>query len=148
MHTVGNADGLEHTLAIMNRVDRGLIFVNLVDFDMLYGHRNDPKGYYQCLREFDAFLPRLEEQLVDGDLVLITADHGNDPTTPSTDHSREYVPILAFGPGVPAGRELGIRRTFSDLGATLADAFGVPSPRHGVSFLDELAKRQETRELV
>src|SRR5262249_42930094 len=92
VHTEGNADGLAQTLAIMKRVDRGLIFNNLVDFDMLYGHRNNPEGYYDCLREFDAWIPALEKALGPDDLVLITADHGNDPTPPSTDHSREHAP--------------------------------------------------------
>jgi phosphopentomutase len=112
---------------------------NLVDFDMLYGHRNNPEGYYGCLRELDAFLPRIEEALAPGDVCMLTADHGNDPTTVSTDHTREHVPILCFGPKVPAGRDLGTRRTFSDVGATLAEIFGVKAPRHGTSFLSELA---------
>ncbi len=139
IHTEGNADGLDKMLDVLGRVDAGLVFNNLVDFDMLYGHRNNPAGYYQCLQEFDGFLPRLEKALRPGDLVLITADHGNDPTTPSTDHSREHVPILAFGPGCGAGRDLGVRATFSDVGATLAEAFGVPPPAHGTSFLGALA---------
>jgi phosphopentomutase len=138
VHTEGNADGLAKTLEIMARVDRGLIFNNLVDFDMLYGHRNNPEGYYGCLREFDAWLPALEQALRPGDLVLVTADHGNDPTTPSTDHSREHVPILGFGPACAAGRDLGVRQTFSDVGATLAEAFGVQAPRFGTSFLGAL----------
>jgi phosphopentomutase len=139
VHSEGNADGLRHTLAQMEAVPRGVIFNNLVDFDMLYGHRNDPEGYYRCLREFDAFLPELQAQLRPGDLVLLTADHGNDPTTVSTDHTREHVPILAFGPACAAGRDLGTRSTFSDVGATLAEIFGVAPPRHGTSFLAELS---------
>jgi phosphopentomutase len=139
VHSEGNVDGLEKTLEVMAETPRGLIFNNLVDFDMLYGHRNNPQGYYGCLREFDAFVPRLEEALGPGDLVMITADHGNDPTTVSTDHTREHVPILCFGPTCAAGRDLGTRRTFSDVGATLAEAFAVAPPRHGTSFLAELA---------
>jgi phosphopentomutase len=139
IHTEGNADGLEHMLTAMARVESGLIFNNLVDFDMLYGHRNDPAGYYRCLQELDSFMPRLEQALRPGDLVLLTADHGNDPTTPSTDHSREHVPILAFGPACAPGRDLGVRRTFSDVGATVAEALGVAPPRHGTSFLETLA---------
>jgi phosphopentomutase len=139
VHTEGNADGLSKTLGLMGEVTEGLIFVNLVDFDMLYGHRNDPAGYYGCLREFDAFLPALEQALRPGDLVLITADHGNDPTTPGTDHTREHVPLLAFGPTCRPGRDLGTRATFADLGATMAQAFSVASPPHGTSFLSELA---------
>jgi phosphopentomutase len=139
IHTEGNADGLEKTVELLGRDGGGLIFVNLVDFDMLYGHRNDPDGYYQCLRQFDEFMPRLEAALRPGDLVMVTADHGNDPTTPSTDHSREYVPILAFGPACRVGVDLGIRRTFADIGATLADVFGVTRPTHGESFLSQIA---------
>jgi phosphopentomutase len=138
VHTEGNADGLARTVAAMGRVDRGLVFTNLVDFDMLYGHRNDAPGYHGCLREFDAFVPELEAALRPGDLVLLTADHGNDPTFPGTDHTREYVPILAFGPRVPAGRDLGVRATFADVGATLAEVFGVERPPHGTSFLAEI----------
>jgi phosphopentomutase len=139
VHSEGNADGLALTLKALERTPRGLIFNNLVDFDMLYGHRNDPEGYAKCLREFDAWLPSLQAALRPDDLVLITADHGNDPTTPSTDHSREYVPILAFGPRCKAGRDLGVRKTFSDVAATLAEIFSVPAPRHGTSFLRELS---------
>jgi phosphopentomutase len=138
VHTEGNADGLQKTLELMDRVREGLIFVNLVDFDMLFGHRNDVPGYAGCLREFDAFLPALWKKMQPGDLAMITADHGNDPTTPSTDHSREYVPILAFGPQIAAGKNLGVRQKFCDLGQTLADGFGLrPRPR-GESFLREL----------
>ena len=139
VHTEGNADGLAKTLEALARTPHGLIFVNLVDFDMLFGHRNNPGGYYACLRELDAWLPALEARLAPGDLVMLTADHGNDPTTPGTDHTREHVPILAFGPTCAPGRDLGTRRTFADVGATLADAFGVARPPHGTSFLAELA---------
>ena len=138
VHTEGNVDGLEKTVELLGRIEQGLIFVNLVDFDMLYGHRNDPEGYYRCLQEFDAFVPRLEAALRPGDLVLLTADHGNDPTTVSTDHTREYVPILGFGPACRAGVDLGVRGTFADVGATLAQAFGVTAPAHGQSFLDQI----------
>ncbi len=138
VHTEGNADGMDKTIEALGRIDRGLVFTNLVDFDMLYGHRNDPRGYYGCLKELDAAIPRLEAALAPGDLVLITADHGNDPTTVSTDHSREHVPILAFGPECRAGRDLGVRKTFSDVGATIAEAFGVARPRFGQSFLRQL----------
>lgn len=138
IHTEGNADGLDKMLEAMARVDRGLVFNNLVDFDMLYGHRNNPDGYYACLQEFDRFVPRLEKALRPGDLVLLTADHGNDPTTPSTDHTREHVPILAFGPTCAPGRDLGVRDTFSDVGATVAAALGVAAPARGTSFLEQL----------
>src|SRR5262249_15910885 len=110
VHPEGNADGLEKTLALLRSRAEGLIFVNLVDFDMLYGHRNDAPGYARCLAELDAFLPALEAELRPGDLCVLTADHGNDPTTPSTDHSREYVPLLAWGPPGAAGKNLRVRR--------------------------------------
>ena len=139
VHSEGNADGLEKMLAVMARTPRGVVFNNLVDFDMLYGHRRDPEGYYRCLRELDAFLPRLHAALAPGDLVLVTADHGNDPTAPGTDHTREHVPILAFGPVCKPGRDLDTRASFADVGATLAEALGVPAPPHGKSFLAEIA---------
>ena len=140
IHTEGNQDGLEQTLAVLGRTQRGLVFLNLVDFDMLYGHRRDPEGYYQALREFDEYLPRLVSALGPRDLMLITADHGNDPTFRGTDHTREFVPILAIGGSglSSAGRDLGTRLGFYDIGQTLADAFGLqPLPR-GQSLLPAL----------
>jgi phosphopentomutase len=110
--------------------------VNLVDFDMLYGHRNDAPGYARALEELDRALPRLLDRLRDGDALAITADHGCDPTTPSTDHSREYVPLLAWSPGCSGGA-LGTRGTFADLGATVGEFFGAPVPA-GKSFLGAL----------
>jgi phosphopentomutase len=141
VHTAGNADGLAKTERLLETVDRGLLFVNLVDFDMLYGHRNDPVGYGRALEELDRALPRLVERLREGDVLAITADHGCDPTTPSTDHSREYVPLLAYAPG-RAGRALGTRGSFADLGASAAQMFGVPST-HGTSFLDDVTRRRD-----
>ena len=139
IHTEGNLDGMQRTREVLERVDRGLVFVNLVDFDMLYGHRRDPAGYYACLREFDGQLAALAAGIDPGrDLVMITADHGNDPTFRGTDHTREYVPILAFGPATAAGVDLGVRASFADVGATLADAFRVTSPPHGQSFLSAI----------
>src|ERR1700693_906559 len=114
--TKTNADGMAKTLAAMDDLDRGLIFVNLVDFDMLYGHRNDVEGYARALEEVDAWLPSLDAKLEDGDLVILTADHGCDPTTASTDHSREYVPLLVYGKRVRRGVNLGLRDTLSDIG--------------------------------
>jgi phosphopentomutase len=137
VHTAGNADGLARTEELLEKMDRGLLFVNLVDFDMLYGHRNDPQGYARALEELDRALPRLLDRLRDGDVLAITADHGCDPTTPSTDHSREYVPLLAYAPGA-RGRALGTRGSFADLGATVAEHLGAEA-RHGTSFLRELA---------
>jgi phosphopentomutase len=122
----------------MTQVDRGLIFTNLVDFDSQYGHRNDAMGYADNLERFDARLGMLLPQLKDDDLLIVTADHGNDPTTASTDHSREYVPLIAAGSRVRAGADLGTRQTFSDLAQTLAELFGVGRMRHGSSFLRDL----------
>jgi phosphopentomutase len=139
VHTEGNADGMARTRDVLRQVDRGLIMVNLVDFDSKYGHRRDPRGYYDCLVEFDrdlaALLPELRS---DGDLLLITADHGNDPTFPGSDHTREHVPILAFG-AQSAGIDLGTRSSFADIGATVADALGVEPPTLGESFLAAIA---------
>ncbi|HTT70180.1 MAG TPA: phosphopentomutase [Anaeromyxobacteraceae bacterium] len=126
VHTEGNADGLKVTERLLGVVPRGLVFVNLVDFDSLYGHRNDAPGYARALEELDRALPRLLERLRPGDALAVTADHGCDPTTPSTDHSREYVPLLVHAPGRPGG-PLGVRTSFADLGATVAEMFGVPS---------------------
>jgi phosphopentomutase len=119
--------------------DAEFVFANLEDFDMLYGHRNDPVGFARLLREFDAwlgasFLPHLRA----GDIVGITADHGNDPTTPSTDHSREYVPLLLFGNALTRSINLGTRATFADWGATVCEYLSAPTPRHGTSFLTEV----------
>src|SRR6478609_4121665 len=124
----------------MTETDRGLIFANLVDFDTKYGHRNDVAGYAENLERFDVRLAGLLPRLSEGDLLVVTADHGNDPTTPSTDHSREYVPLLVTGARVRAGADLGTRTTFADLGQTLADVFGVGPLPHGRSFLDELLR--------
>jgi phosphopentomutase len=136
IHTAGNLDGMKHTREVLGRIDRGLVFLNLVDFDTLYGHRRDPAGYYGCLREFDGELAGLDSMIDPGrDLVLITADHGNDPTFPGTDHTREYVPLLAYGPKSAAGVDLGDRGSFADVGATVAEIFGVEAPANGESFL-------------
>lgn len=126
VHTVSNTDGVNKTLECMNTVDKGLIFVNLVDFDTLYGHRNDVRGYAAALEEFDRRLPEITGALQRDDLLIITADHGCDPATPSTDHSREYVPLLVYGRRVRAGINLGTRSTFADVAATLAELFNVP----------------------
>ncbi len=136
--TKSNDDGTSRTIEAAKQRDRGLIFTNLVDFDMLYGHRNDVEGYAAALESFDQRLPELESILRPGDLVLLTADHGCDPTTPSTDHSREYVPVLAFGPRVRPGVNLGTRATLADLGQTVAANFGARIAV-GTSFLQEIA---------
>jgi phosphopentomutase len=138
LHTEGNADGLAKTEALLDRVDHGLVFVNLVDFDMLYGHRNDARGYARALEEMDRALPRILGKLRPGEVAALTADHGCDPTTPSTDHSREYVPLVVHAPG-HGGGALGTRGSFADLGATVADFFGVKADV-GRSFLPDLAR--------
>jgi phosphopentomutase len=129
-----NADGMAKTLGMLDDLDRGLIFTNLVDFDQLYGHRNDVEGYAAALEEFDAWLPSLYGKLSEGDLLILTADHGCDPTTPSTDHSREYVPLLAYRPRKQEGFNLGVRSTLSDIGQTVAENFGT-NISAGTSFL-------------
>jgi phosphopentomutase len=122
--TKSNADGMEKTLQAMDSLDSGMIFVNLVDFDQLYGHRNDVEGYARALEAVDDWLPSIEARLGPGDLLILTADHGCDPTTKSTDHSREYVPLLVYGKRVRAGVDLGTRKTLSDIGQTVAENFG------------------------
>jgi phosphopentomutase len=124
--TKDNLDGMNRTLEALEATERGLIFTNLVDFDMLYGHRLDPGGFGRALEEFDALLPSLMCALRPSDLLLITADHGCDPTTPGTDHTREYVPLLVWHPGMEAGSALGERESFADVAATVADFFGIP----------------------
>ncbi|MEK7241256.1 MAG: phosphopentomutase, partial [Planctomycetota bacterium] len=125
-------------LSWMEKDVQGIIFTNLIDFDMKYGHRNDPEGYARCLEGFDRRLPEILGSLRGGDLLAITADHGCDPTTPSTDHSREYVPLLVCGPGLGKPKSLGIRGSFADLGATLAEALSLPPLACGKSFYKEL----------
>lgn len=138
----GNADGMEKTLELVARLgddEPGIIFNNLVDFDAMYGHRRDPTGYYDCLREFDGYLARLIDTIRPGrDLLMLTADHGTDPTAPGTDHTREYVPLLAFGPETAAGVDLGVRKTFADMGATIAEIFDLEPTDRGASFLSQL----------
>jgi len=137
LKTKNNADGMEKILAAAREFPEGLVFANLVDFDMLYGHRNDPEGYSRALEEVDAWLPSLETSLAPDDLVILTADHGCDPVTPSTDHNREYVPLLAFGPRVRRGANLGTRASLADIGQTIAANFGAAAPA-GESFLSDL----------
>ncbi|APG25273.1 phosphopentomutase [Syntrophotalea acetylenica] len=132
-----NSDGMAKTRKALGEVDRGLIFTNLVDFDMLYGHRLDVRGFGRALEEFDAWLAGFLPALEPGDLLVITADHGCDPTTPGTDHTRESVPLLVWHSGLKRGGSLGIRRSFADVAATLADMFGV-RVETGSSFADQL----------
>jgi phosphopentomutase len=138
LHTASNAEGEEMLAGLARRGGPGLVFANLVDFDQQYGHRNDPVGFARALEQFDERLDEILAHLRSDDLCLLTADHGNDPTMPSTDHSREYTPLLAAGPRVRAGADVGTRETFADVGATLAQAFGVVRPPAGTSFLGEI----------
>ncbi|HHS50525.1 MAG TPA: phosphopentomutase [candidate division Zixibacteria bacterium] len=135
--THSNSEGIAETKQLIAEFDRGLIFTNLVDFDMLWGHRNDPRGLAQGLREFDDALPSIMAAMGDDDLLFITADHGNDPTTPSTDHSRELVPLLAWGRRIISGR-IPDRASFADLGQTIAEFLGTGPTRDGESFFSEI----------
>jgi phosphopentomutase len=135
--TKTNAEGMAKTLEAMARTPEGLIFVNLVDFDMLYGHRNDVAGYAAALEEFDRWLPSFEAAMAPDDLAIFTADHGCDPTTASTDHSREYVPLLAFGAKARRGVDLGIRASLADMGQTIAENFATQIEK-GTSFLAQI----------
>jgi phosphopentomutase len=135
--TKSNADGMAKILEAMEASADGLIFVNLVDFDQQYGHRNDIEGYGAALEQFDAWLPQFQAALGPDDLAILTADHGCDPTVPGTDHTREYVPLLVWGPKVRAGVDLGLRASLSDIGQTVAANFGA-SIANGASFLQEI----------
>jgi phosphopentomutase len=139
IHTASDDEGMDAVMGEMESTPRGFLFANLVDFDTLYGHRNDVAGYAANLERFDARLAKALPKLGDGDLLVVTADHGNDPTTPSTDHAREYVPLVAAGARVRDGVDLGTRATFADLGQTIAQNFGVGSMTYGKSFLEEVA---------
>lgn len=138
VHTKNNLEGVEETLNYMNQDLPGLIWSNLVDFDSKFGHRNDYQGYYNAIREFDEKLPALMENLRDDDILIITADHGCDPTTASTDHSREYIPILVYGKHIKPGATLGVRKTFSDIGKTVLDYLDIENELYGESFLKDI----------
>jgi phosphopentomutase len=138
VHTSSDEQGMDEVLRALTTIDRGLIFANLVDFDTLFGHRNDAPGYAANLERFDARLGQLLPRLADRDVLVVTADHGNDPTTASTDHAREYVPLFVTGTSVRRGTNLGVRASFADVGQTLAQLFGVGPLDHGTSFLAEI----------
>lgn len=142
IRTKTNMDGMDKFIDLLKESFHGFSFLNLVDFDALYGHRRDATGYAKALEEFDARLTEVFANLEQDDLLIITADHGNDPTYEGTDHTREYVPLLIYSKRFRHGCDLGIRRTFSDLGATIADNFNVKMPEHGASFLAELTDKQ------
>lgn len=139
IHTNGNADGIEKTIEEMKKDTEGLIYTNLVDFDMLYGHRNNIEGYAKALEYFDSKLPEIISNMKETDILVITADHGNDPSTPSTDHDREYVPILVYGKQVKEGIDIGIRSTFADISATILDILNMEQ-LEGTSFKENIMK--------
>nr|WP_179036330.1 phosphopentomutase [Paenibacillus sp. URB8-2] len=136
--TKSNEHGIEVTIEQLRKPFEGLLFTNLVDFDSLYGHRRDPEGYGRALEVFDKALPDIISALGEDDLLILSADHGNDPVHSGTDHTREYVPLLVYGPKLQAPDSLGVRTTFSDVAATIADNFGAAAPKYGTSFLGEL----------
>lgn len=138
IHTNGNADGIEKTIDAIKNAEEDMIFTNLVDFDMLYGHRNNIEGYAKALEEFDKKLPEIMSALRDDDILILTADHGNDPSTPSTDHSREYIPIIAYGRNLKSNVNIGIRDTFADISATILDIFDMEKLENGTSFKNEI----------
>jgi len=146
VHTHDDLDGVARTAQAMDQVAAGIIFTNLVDLDSKYGHRNDPTGYARNLEAIDAALPEVLRRAAGSDLLVITADHGNDPTTPSTDHSREYTPLLLAGPRLRAGVDLGVRETFADVGATLAAALRLPWSGPGSSMLEAVSPTSEVRQ--
>ncbi|MBL4954067.1 phosphopentomutase [Neobacillus sp. YIM B02564] len=138
LRTVSNMDGMDKLLETFKMDFTGISFLNLVDFDALYGHRRDPQGYGKALEEYDSRLTEVIAEMKPDDLLMITADHGNDPTAPGTDHTREYVPLLVYSKRMTEGKELPLRETFADLGATVAENFQVKMPKYGKSFLKEL----------
>lgn len=138
LRTVSNMDGMDKLVETLDMDFTGISFLNLVDFDALYGHRRDPKGYGKALEEYDARLPEVFAKMRETDLLIITADHGNDPVAPGTDHTREYVPLLVYSKQMAEGKELPLRETFADIGATVAENFHVKMPNYGKSFLNEL----------
>lgn len=138
IHTSGNADGITKTISAIEQDTEGLIFTNLVDTDMLYGHRNNIQGYAESLEYFDSKLPEIIEKLKDTDMLIVTADHGNDPSTPSTDHSREYIPILIYGKYIKENVNLGTRKTFADISATILDILNMQRLENGESFKQDI----------
>ena len=138
VHTHNNQEGIHQTIEYIKQSFKGLVFTNLVDFDMVYGHRNDVQGYANALMEFDARLPEIIDNLRQDDLLIITADHGCDPTTPSTDHSREYIPLIVYGKGIRKGINLGTRETFADISSTVLELLGIKWIGNGTSFAKEI----------
>jgi phosphopentomutase len=137
-HTVDNEDSIQGAIDFLQKDFSGLLFSNLIEFDMIYGHRNDTRGYAEKLEAFDRRIPQIRAAMRPGDIAMIVADHGVDPTTPSTDHSREYIPLLVFGEKVKNSVNLGVRASFSDVAATIAEVFDLEPPEIGASFLKEI----------
>ena len=140
VHTVSNMDGVDKSIEALRMDFEGFLFTNLVDFDSKYGHRRDPQGYGRCIEEFDARIPEILDALGEEDILMICADHGNDPTAPGTDHTREYVPLLVYGKNCRQGVNLGIRKSFADIGATISDYLGVADTGIGESFKGDILK--------
>ena len=140
IHTKGNMDGVDKTLDFMDTVDSGLVFTNLVDFDMKFGHRNDYVGYGKALEELDERIPEIISKLRDDDILMITADHGCDPTTPGTDHTREHIPLLVFGKNVKVNNNLGVRESFCDIAETILDILGIEKIGTGSSMIGEIIR--------
>ena len=141
IHTKDNMDGVDQTINYMKQENKGLIFTNLVDFDSKYGHRRNVEGYKNALEEFDARIPEIIENMKEDDVLIINADHGNDPTYKGTDHTREYIPVLVYGKNLKQGLNLGTRKSFADIGATVADILNVKMPRHGESFKNDIINK-------
>ena len=136
--TANNLEGIHATIAAIKENTEGVVFTNLVDFDMLFGHRRDIEGYAKCLMEFDAYLPEMLNNLKDDDLLIITADHGNDPSFHGNDHTREYIPILNYGKRIKKGHNIGIRNSFADIAATIAEALNIEFATQGESYFSEI----------
>ena len=140
VHTIDNMDGIDQTIEYIKKQNRGIIFTNLVDFDSKYGHRRDPKGYKEALEEFDMRIPEILDSMNDDDIIIFTADHGNDPTYEGSDHTREYIPILIYGKKIRENINLGTRKSFADIAATISDILGVRSTGKGESFKNIIIK--------
>lgn len=140
IHTKDNMDGVDQTINYINKENKGLIFTNLVDFDSKYGHRRNVKGYKEAIEQFDARIPEIIDALKEDDILIINADHGNDPTYKGTDHTREYIPVLIYGKNIKSGVNLGIRKSFADIGATVADILDTKMTKNGTSLKSQILK--------
>lgn len=138
VRTKDNMDGIDKTVEYIQKSNEGIIFTNLVEFDSLYGHRRDPKGYRRALEEMDRRIPEILGAMKDGDIIIFTADHGNDPTFKGTDHTREYIPIVIYGKKVKKNVNIGTRKSFADVAATISDILEIPSTGKGESFKESI----------